>query len=123
MAAEALEPVVVDAEHLVGRFVVPDPGRDAENAKNDLSIDAVAVHILDPLIGVARTLHAFLAVLIEARLGHLVDAVILPGNDLSADRSNAADQTHLDTGPGDPLRTVGAILHVRHAVLQFSLRL
>ena len=123
MAAEILEPVVVDAQHLVGRFGVADPRGDAEDAEDDLGIDPVAVHVLDPLIGVAGTAHAPLAVFIEAGLGHLVDTVVLARDEFPADRAGAADETHLDPGLGDPARPVGAVLDKGHAVLQLAFRL
>ncbi len=123
MAAKSLQPIIVDAQHLVGRFVVPHPRGHPENAEDDLGVNSVAVHVLNPLIGIARTAHAFLAVFIpiETRLGHLVDAVVLAGDELAADRTDAADQPHVDAGFGGPARPVGTILHIGHAVPQFPL--
>src|ERR1700747_979135 len=123
MAAEALQPIIVDAQHLVGRFVVPHPRGDPENAEDHLGVDPVAVHVLDPLIGIARAAQAFLAVFIEAGLGPLVDTVVLAGDELAAARPYAADQPHIDAGVGGPARPVGTILDIRHAVPQFPLRL
>ena len=121
MAAEALQPIIVDAQHLVGRFVVPHPRGDPENAEDDFGIDPVAVHVLDPLIGVARPAHAVPAVLIEAGLRHLVDPVVLAGNEFAADRPDAADQAHIDARFGGPARPVRAILDKWHPFPQFPL--
>ena len=123
MAAEALQPIIVNAQHLVCRFVVPHPRGDPENAEDDLGVDAVAVHILDPLIGVSRAAHALLAVFIKTGLGHLVDAVVLARDELAADRADAADQPHVDAGFSGPARPVGTILDIGHAVPQLALRL
>jgi hypothetical protein len=123
MAAETFEPIVVDAQHLIGRRVVLHAGSDAEYPKDDLGIDTVAVHVLDPLIRVARTAHASLAVLVEPGLGHLVDAVVLAGDELASDRADAAEQPHIDPGFGGPMRPIRPVLDIGHAVLQLALRL
>src|SRR5215470_3465884 len=78
--------------------MVPQPRGHAEDAKDNLGIDLVAVHVPDPLIGVTGTPYPSPSILVEASFGHLVDAVVLPGNKLSADRTNAADKTHIDPG-------------------------
>src|SRR5207253_1649721 len=43
-------------------------------------------------------------------LGHLIDAVILAGNELAADRADATRLAHHHASLGDPLRAVGAVL-------------
>ena len=123
MTAKTLQPVIVDAQHFVSRLVVAHSRSDAENAKNNLGIDTVTIHVFDPLIGVARAAHALFAVFIEAGLGHLIDPVVLPRDEFSADRSDAPEESHIYPGLRDPVRTIGAVLDERHAVLQFPLRL
>ena len=44
--AEVHQPVVVDAEHLVGRHRIVEPRRGAEDAEDHLGLHAVAIHVL-----------------------------------------------------------------------------
>jgi hypothetical protein len=93
VAAEVHEPVVVDAEHLLRRIVVVEPGGGAEDAEDDLRLHAVELHVFQPQMRIGRTPDPFVAVRIEPDGGHLVDAVVLPGHELLARRAHAADET------------------------------
>jgi len=119
MPAEVSQPIVVDTQHLVGRFRISDPRGDPENTKDDLGIDPITVHILDPLVRIAGAPHAFPAILVEARFGHLVDPVVLAGDKLPTNRPDTAYQSHINPSFGRPAQPVRAVLHVWHAVLQF----
>jgi hypothetical protein len=75
VAAEVLQPVVVDAQHLVRRILVVEPARRAQDAVDHLGIDAVAVEVLDAQVRVGDAADVLGAVLVEAGLGHHVDAM------------------------------------------------
>src|SRR5206468_12677160 len=113
----AAQKIVVDAQQLVGGFVIFQPRRDAEDAEDDLGIDTVLLHLLDPEMRVAGTRFAALAGVVEAGLGHLVDPVVLARDKLAADRADAAPTSHIHAGLGDPLRPVRPFLDVGHALL------
>jgi hypothetical protein len=122
VAAEIAEPVVVDAQHLVGRLVVLDARGDAQDAEDDLGVDAVLLHLLDPQMRVAGAALAALAGVVEPRFGHLVDPVVLPRDERRADRTDCARNAHDDSGLGHPAWAVSALLDIGHAVLQFPRR-
>ena len=118
VAAEVLQPVVVDPEHLLRRVVVVQTGGGAEDSENDLGLHAVQLHVLDPEVRIGRPPDALLAVLVQPDRGHFVDAVVLAGNQLLAARAHAPDQAEgraVLTGPVGP---VGAVDDVRHALTQ-----
>src|SRR5262252_851205 len=75
MAAEVAQPFIVDAQHLVGCRVILDARGDAEDAEDNLGVDAVLLHLPNSEMRVAGTALAALAGIVEASLGHLVDAV------------------------------------------------
>src|SRR5262249_41671200 len=114
--AEVLQPVVVDPEHLLGRLVVVQARGCAEDAEDDLGLHAVELHVLQAQVRIGRPPDALLAVLVEPDRGHLVDAIILAGHQLGAARADAADQTERRAVLASPVRTVGAIDDVRHAL-------
>ena len=67
VAAELGQPRVVDAQHLVGGLAVVQLGRRGEDAVDHLGVDAVAIHLLDAQVRVARPADALLAVLVAGR--------------------------------------------------------
>src|SRR5205085_521351 len=68
-------------------------GASSEDAVDDLGVDAVAVHVLDPQMRVARPAQTlFEIVAVEARLGHLVGAQLLARDMRRAGRADAATQ-------------------------------
>ena len=85
--AELLEPIVVDAQHLVRRFAVVEARGGAEDAVHHLGIDAVALHVLDAQMRVGAAADILLAVLVHPGLGHLVDPVVLTGDEGRAARA------------------------------------
>ena len=116
VAAEILQPVIIDPEHLVRGLVVLHLGCGAEDAKDHLGVDAVAVHLLDAQMRVADALDVFLAVLEHAGLGHDVDALVLAGDQLGTAGADTVQQAEIGARFGDPMRSVGAVRDVRHAV-------
>src|SRR5580704_18119794 len=87
--AEIGEPLVVDARHLAGGFVVVDPAGGAENAVQYLGLDAVAVLVFDPQFGVRHATDALLAVLVDPLRGHAVGAMDLARLVEAAGRAHA----------------------------------
>src|SRR5258707_6339303 len=120
MAAELLQPVIVDAQHLVRRVAVVELRSGAENAVDDLGVDPVGLHVLEAQMRVATTVLALLGVLIEPVLGHDVDADILPRDVLRAARADPVDQAEIGAVLGDPLRSVRAVLDIRHPLLHLA---
>ena len=118
VAAEVHEPVVVDAEHLVRGLGVVQPRGRAEDAVDDLGLHAVAVHVLRAQHRIGRTGDPLLAVLVETGRGHHVHAVVLAGHVLGAGRPHAAPQAEARPVLGGPVRTVGTVVDVGHAVLE-----
>src|SRR6266849_4748045 len=78
VAAEIGEPVVVDAQHRAGGLVVVEAAGGAEDAVQDLGLDAVAILLLEPQIGVGEAADALLAVLVKPGRGHPVGAMDRP---------------------------------------------
>ena len=66
MAAEFLQPVVVDAQHLVRGFHVVELRGGAEDAVDDLGVDAVRLHVLEAQMRVAAAELALLGIGVEA---------------------------------------------------------
>src|SRR5215813_1940058 len=116
MPAEIDEPVVVDAKHLLGRLVVVQPRGRAEDAEDDLGLYAVHLHVSKAQVRVGRTANAFLAVLVETHCRHLVDTIILSRDELLTGRTDAADQSERRPVLASPVRAVGAVHHVGHAL-------
>ena len=106
--------------HLAGRLVVFEARDDAEDAEDDLGVDAVLLHLLDAQMRVAGPRLAALAGFVKPGLGHLVDPVVLARDKLAADRADAAPASHVDAGLGHPLRPVRPLLDIGHAVLQLA---
>src|SRR5262249_20088233 len=120
VAAEILQKVVIDAQALAGRLVVFEPRHDAENAEDDLGIDAVLFHLLDAQVRVAGPRLAALTGVVRAGSGNLADPVVLPGHELTADRADAAPPAHIDAALCHPARPVRALLDIRHPVLHLA---
>src|SRR5580692_5534090 len=95
MAAEILEKIIVDAQHLVRGLAIVEARGGAQNAVYDLGVDAVAVHVLDPQMRVAAAPDIALAVLVHASFGHLVDPVVLTRNKGRATRPDAVLQSKI----------------------------
>src|SRR5258707_12446797 len=72
---------------------------------------------------VAGAALAALGGVVEALLGHLVDAIVLPGHEWRADRADRAGNAHIDAGLGDPLWAIRTVLDIGHAVLELAGRL
>ena len=123
MAAEILQEIIVDAQHLVRGFAVVEPRGGAQDAVDDLGVDAVAVHVLDPQMRVAAAPDVALAVLVHAGLGHLVDPVVLPRDKGRAARPDTVLQPEIGAVLGDPLRPLRPVLDIGHALLQLAARL
>jgi hypothetical protein len=123
VAAEVGEPRVVDAQHLGGGLAVGELRGRGEDAVDDLGVDAVAVHLLDPQVRIARPANALLAVLVEAGRGHDVHPQLLARLVLRARRAHAAREAERCAVLGDPSRPVRPVGHIRHAVLQGGGRL
>jgi len=111
------EPIVVDPEHLTGRFVVSEPRRRPEDAEEHLGLDAVPVHVLDAQVRIARAADPLLAVVVEPGRRHHVHALILSGHVLRARRPDAADEPERRALLRGPLRAVRPVHDVGHAVL------
>ena len=113
VAAEVGQPVVVDAEHLLGGLVVVQARGGAEDAEDDLGLDAVELHVLDAEMGVGRAADALLAVLVESRRGHLIDAIVLsrhvlrPGGPTPPTSPKDIPFLHVQNGPSGPSVTYG----------------
>src|SRR5262249_41625656 len=75
VAAEVRHPRVVDAHHLVGGLDVLELRGGGEDAVDDLGVHAVAVHLLDAQMRIARPADPLLAVLVEAPRRPHVDAI------------------------------------------------
>src|SRR5439155_4187184 len=118
VTAEILEPVVIDAEHLLRRVMIVQTGGGAEDAEDDLRLHAVQLHVLDPEVWIGRPPRTLLAVLVQPDRGHLVDAVVLAGNQLLAARAHAPDQAERGAVLAGPVGPVGAVDDVRHAIAQ-----
>ena len=123
VAAELFQPVVVDAQHLVRRLTIIEARGRSEDAVDDLGVDAVAIHILDPQMRVARAADVLLAVLEEAKLRHFVDPVVLAGDIGRATRPDAVFQPKIGAVLGDPLRPLRPVFDIGHAVLELAARL
>ena len=123
LAAEIRHPRVVDAQHLVRGLDVLQLGRRREDAVNHLGVDAVAIHLLDTQVRIARPANPLLAVVVQPGRRHHVDAQLLARDVLGAGRANAAGDPELDAVLRDPPPLVGPVGHVRHAVLQVRRRL
>ena len=123
VTAEIDEPVIVDAQHLVRRLAVVEPRGSPEDAVDDLGVDAVAIHVLDPQMRVGRAANVLLSVLEEAELGHLVDAIVLAGDIGRTARTDAVFEPEIGAVFGDPLRTLRPVLDIGHAVLEIAARL
>src|ERR1051326_7524369 len=67
---------------------------------------------------VARPRLAASAGVVQAGLGHLVDPVVLAGDELAADRADAAPAAHVDPGLGYPVRPVFLLLDIGHALFE-----
>ena len=122
-AAEVREPRVVDPQHLVGGLAVLQLCGGREDAVDHLGVDAVAIHLLDAQMRVARAANALLAVLVESGGRHHVDAQLLARHVLRARRAHPADQAERRAVAGDPARPVRTILDVGHPLLQLARRL
>src|SRR5215471_8376265 len=72
VAAEVDQPVVVDAEHFARRLVIVQPRGRAQDAEDDLGLDAIAIHVLDAQLGRGGTGNTLLTVLVEPGRGHHV---------------------------------------------------
>ena len=99
------EEVVVDANDLDGGLGVGHARAGSEDAVEHLGLHAVAVLILQAQLRIAQPPDPALAVLVEARRGHAVRAVNLPGHVLAARRSHAVGEAELAALLGDPHRT------------------
>jgi hypothetical protein len=122
---EVRHPRVVDADHLVRRLDVLQLRGGREDAVDDLGVDAVTLHFLDAQVRVAGPAHAFLAVLVEPRRRHHIDAQLLAPHPLGAGGADAARDAELHAVLRDPPPVaVGVRLsrHVRHPVLQVRRR-
>src|SRR6266481_2736806 len=125
VAAEVVHEVVVDAQHLVRRLAILHFSAGSKDAVNDLGIDAVAVELLDPQMRVAGAAVAlFDEVVVEAGFVHLVDAQLLAGDVLGADRADPSGLAEIDAVIGHPaLGAVRLIGDKRHLLLQGARRL
>src|SRR4051812_32544680 len=98
--------------------MVLDARGDPEDAEDDLGVDAVLLHLFDAQMRVAGAALAALPGVVEPGFGHLVDPVVLTGDERRADRTDGSRNPHLDPGLGDPARPVGALLDKGHALFQ-----
>src|SRR6516225_2678052 len=104
MAAEILQPIIVDVQNFVRGLVVVQLGCGTEDPVDDLSVDAVRLHVFEAQMRVAAADLAFFGVLIEAALRHDVDADILPGYVLGTTWADAVEEAEIGAVLGDPLR-------------------
>ena len=119
VAAKILQPVVVNAKHFHGGFLIAQTRRRAEDAEDHLGIHAVHLGILDTQrrIGGAA-LAVFFVVIEKPGLVHAIHAVILSRHQLRAGRADPAHQAVGISALRRPVRPVGPIRHVRHALLE-----
>ena len=117
VAAEVLQPVVVDPEHLVGGLRVVEPRGGAEDAVDHLGLDAVAVHVLHAQGGIGGPADALLAVFVEPGRGHDVDPIVRAGDVLRSGRADAVHEAEGSAVAAGPVRTVRPVRDVRHPLL------
>src|SRR4029453_12843108 len=79
--------------------------------------------VLDAQMGIARTPQALLAVLVQAGLGHLVDAQLLARYVLRTRGADAPRDAEDRPVVGDPAPSVRAVGHIGHPVLHLARRL
>ena len=120
VTAEILQPVIVDAQHLVAGFGVVELRCGAENAVDDLGVDPVLLHVLEAQMRVVAAGLALLGVGIETVLGHDVDADVLSRDMLRAAGADAVEQPEIGAVLGDPLRPVRPVLDIGHALLEVA---
>ena len=118
VAAEVAHPGVVDAQHLVGGLAVVQLGRGGQDAVDHLGVDAVAIHLLDAQMRVARPPDPLLAVLVQTGGRHHVDPELLAGDVLRARGAHAARQAEGGSVVGDPSPPVRPVGDVGHPILQ-----
>ena len=122
-AAEAGQPFVVDAHHLVGGFVVAKPHGRAENAVEHLALHAVEVLVVQAQVRFGEAPDALRAVAVQSLLRHPVRPVNLPRHIDPPGRSHAVLQPELATATAHPIRPLLRLGDVGHAFLQVRARL
>src|SRR5260370_16152521 len=84
----------------------------------DLGLHAVAVLVLQPHLRLGQPPDALLAVVIEAGRGHAVGAMDDARHVFAPGRAHAVHQAELGAFGRYPFRSLGAVDHVRHALLE-----
>src|SRR3989441_979463 len=110
------QPLVVDPHGLDGGLRVAEPPGDAEDAVEDLGLNAVAILVAQAGIGMGEAPDAAFAVVVEPGGGHAVRAMDAPGHVLAARRAHAAGQAEVGALLRRPARALRAIDNVRHPV-------
>jgi len=118
VAAKLLEPIVIDAQQLVTGFLVVELRGGAEHTEDDLGVDPIHLHVLEPEMRVTGAVSALLGVVVKADLIHLVDPMVLAGDVFRAARADAIHQTEIRAVAGDPMRPVRSIDDMRHLISQ-----
>ena len=121
-AAEIGEPVIVDAQHRAGRLIVVEPVGGAENPVKDFGLDAVAILILEPQVGVGQPADCSFSIGIKPGRGHAVGAVDLARLVLAPGRTHAVRQPERRAVLGNPFLAARAVGDIGHAVLQSGRR-
>ena len=117
-AAEIVQPVIVDAQHLEGGLGIVQPAARAQHAVQHLGLHAVAVLVLQAHRHVGQAANALLAVVVEAGRGHAVGAVDDARHVFAAGRAHAVHQAELGALGAHPFGALRAFDHMRHAVLE-----
>src|SRR5215831_13316848 len=125
IAAEVVHEVVVDAQHLVGRFAILDFRASGEDAVDHLGVDTVAVELLDAQMRIAGPAVALLLeIVIETGFGHLVDAQLLARYIDGTYGANPARHAEIRAFIVDPaFRPVRLLGDIRHFFLECPRRL
>src|SRR5262249_62035402 len=112
--AEVGQPFVIDPHDLDGGLGITEPPRDAEDAVEDLGLDAVAILVTQAEIRIGEAADAALAVLVQPGGGHAVRAMDAPGHVLASRRAHAAGQAEADALLRRPARALRTVDDVRH---------
>ncbi len=117
-AAEIVQPVVVDAQHLEGGLGIVEPAARAQHAVQHLGLHAVAVLVLQAHRHLGQPADALLAVVVETGRGHAVGTVDDARHVFAAGRPHAVHQAELGALGAHPFGTLRPLDDMGHAVLE-----
>ena len=117
VAAEIGQPIIVDAQHRTGRFVVVEAIGGAENAVENFRLDAVAILVLETEIRVGQTPDFLLFVIVKPGRSHAVGTVDLARLIFAAGRAHPGVEPERGAVLGDPFPAARPLGDIGHAVL------